>query len=1096
MRKSQPTLGRNSIVALFVIAVALAPTGCAQSYPIPAEFQNGTPALQAVTAVADTPGYPFPQPPDPPLPSSLPLQDYEQLMYYFLNSRAYTEQNWAYDREVRDTGPYILNTNYGTHSTVRIYYSPEVLHWLANGRRGTIPDGAMIIKEQFKRRPAAYYNERRAGKTPAEFQEFLESELASWAVLVKDESVSHAGWFWLNPGVEAKQANTHGTGPFPSGVYPVDGGTNVIDLGVDDPVNTLAYPNSQAGQGTCLRCHASAASEITFASLDNIVGFEGVGEPLRFRVDNSWRAELSEYERPAGGQSESDLIANYFHVPGDQTPQPPSTTEPLVEPTPDWKDFFAGHLLSTDRVQTFPGQWADHVPVGPEGTSAFITSDMCLGCHGGLGGVPYGVTMFLKTSAAYGDGYNISEFGEWRWSPMGLAGRDPIFFAQLESEFAILAKNAADGLFPASQLRELQQATANTCLSCHGAMGQRQLEIDHAAGEPGIEDANFYLQYINLTDPLTTEQEEQQKETMVDGLEGPHSVFPYNVYGNLAREGISCTVCHHIAPPTQWTTGMTQNQMLSSFLMNSTTGVFPYNPFDQLYGPFDDIRVKPMEHSLGTTPVQAPVFPAAAAAPVDEIPYIEDSKVCGTCHVINLPNVDAPTDRPLQGLTAAQQALLNQAGRNGATGGTNEHPVPLSEKLAPFQHSVEQGTYLEWENSAFAWDDTEFQSCQDCHMPRHFQLNDVTLPGHTEPTDEITVDPLQTQIATIQDSNYPESTHTLPAVELDVPVRDNYRRHELVGLNVFLEEMFDQFDEVLMVDRSDYETSATNGNELAIRNMQRAAKHETVELGVSVRGVDGGLASVEVSVASLVGHKFPSGVGFRRAFLEVALLREGRDTPVWVSGATNEAGVILGANSQPLPSEKLPKGVYQPHYQTITSPDQVQIYEELTQNAAGEFTTSFIHRDTHPKDNRLLPKGYLDPASSAFRERFTGDGTGQQSFDEIQAFMQATKPEGRAAEDPDFQAGSDVVRYEIQLPADYLTTRYTVRATMYSQAIPPYYLLQRFTLAPDGPATQRLYELTSRLNTVVAGSPIREWKLPLTSASAPVPVGVGGGGFE
>ena len=25
---------------------------------------------------------------------------------------------------------------------------------------------------------------------------------------------------------------------------------------------------------------------------------------------------------------------------------------------------------------------------------------------------------------------NVSPFGEWRWSPMGLAGRDPIFYAQ------------------------------------------------------------------------------------------------------------------------------------------------------------------------------------------------------------------------------------------------------------------------------------------------------------------------------------------------------------------------------------------------------------------------------------------------------------------------------------------------------------------------------------------------------------------------------------------------------------------------------------------------------------------------------------------
>ena len=33
---------------------------------------------------------------------------------------------------------------------------------------------------------------------------------------------------------------------------------------------------------------------------------------------------------------------------------------------------------------------------------------------------------------------NVSPFGEWRWSPMGLAGRDPIFYAQLDSEIAFV----------------------------------------------------------------------------------------------------------------------------------------------------------------------------------------------------------------------------------------------------------------------------------------------------------------------------------------------------------------------------------------------------------------------------------------------------------------------------------------------------------------------------------------------------------------------------------------------------------------------------------------------------------------------------------
>ena len=218
--------------------------------------------------------------------------------------------------------------------------------------------------------------------------------------------------------------------------------------------------------------------------------------------------------------------------------------------------------------------------------------------------------MFVKTGPNYGEGYNVSEFGEWRWSPMGLAGRDPIFLAQLESEIAILENDASNGLFPVEQLRDYQQAVVNTCLSCHGAMGQRQLEIDWHNKKTNIEDPNFYYDdYLLLTDPLTREQEKQQELTTVNGLNGTHSVYPYRKYGNLAREGISCTICHHINPPAEWTDAMTRNEKLAKFLLNSTTGVFPYSPPDELNGPFSDVKALPMKNSLGIEPQAKPLHP-------------------------------------------------------------------------------------------------------------------------------------------------------------------------------------------------------------------------------------------------------------------------------------------------------------------------------------------------------------------------------------------------------------------------------------------------------------------------------------------------------
>jgi hypothetical protein len=159
----------------------------------------------------------------------------------------------------------------------------------------------------------------------------------------------------------------------------------------------------------------------------------------------------------------------------------------------------------------------------------------------------------------------------------------------------------------------------------------------------------------------------------------------------------------------------------------------------------------------------------------------------------------------------------------------------------------------------------------------------------------------------------------------------------------------------------------------------------------------------------------------------------------------------------------------------IDDETQVQIYEELTQNAKREFTTSFVHRVHHPKDNRLLPWGAAEPGSDAFARRF-GDSA------VTAAFMKSTMPEGRAREDEGVKAGKDELMYRITVPSGVDPDSVTISATLYSQAIPPYYLKQRFETAPNGPATQRLYYLASRLET--QGTMIENWKLKIQSDTA------------
>jgi hypothetical protein len=113
-----------------------------------------TPTPTAVSAAAPTPTVPSAS---LPLPSLVSRREYQQALYAFLGELRYRALGWRRDKEIRDTGPYRNGTYYGTHPAVRVYYSPEVLTWLEGGRRGDIPDGAIIIKEMYPP-PAVRYD--------------------------------------------------------------------------------------------------------------------------------------------------------------------------------------------------------------------------------------------------------------------------------------------------------------------------------------------------------------------------------------------------------------------------------------------------------------------------------------------------------------------------------------------------------------------------------------------------------------------------------------------------------------------------------------------------------------------------------------------------------------------------------------------------------------------------------------------------------------------------------------------------------------------------------------------------------------------------
>lgn len=446
------------------------------------------------------------------------------------------------------------------------------------------------------------------------------------------------------------------------------------------------------------------------------------------------------------------------------------------------------------------------------------------------------------------------------------------------------------------------------------------------------------------------------------------------------------------------------------------------------------------------------------------------SEVCGSCHSIHLPVLDR--EQP--------EAMC----------------LPQSNPPDPFRcfpKRYEQTTYPEWAFSDFrsgTLGSTRLpsgpgktpQTCQQCHMPS------VDSAGK----------PLRGKIASIEEySNYPQTDYRLPAADIDLPLRDNYAQHQLVGLNMFLVEMAQQFPNVLGIRSQDPGLGGMNVAPLQVTQnaMQEQATKHTAELRVTPQwDASRRELTANVSVENWAGHKFPSGVSFRRAFIEFKVEDAGGNV-VWASGRSNDEGVIVDQDGHPIAGEfwwkqdcstRLPNA-WQPHFETITGQDQAQVYQELIVDAKGELTTSFLGINEHPKDNRLQPRGFLPEADRVAIAAALGDRTpltSPQPFPMDENLGVAVGPHGEAARDPDYQNGSGIDRlvYKVrglkQPPA-------SVSATLYYQAIPPFYQQDRYCTATKANGTpvedtQRLHYLAEHLD--LKGEPEEGWRLPVAQA--------------
>ncbi|HEX7027388.1 MAG TPA: hypothetical protein VF268_09110 [Gammaproteobacteria bacterium] len=921
---------------------------------------------------------------------------YDERLQDFLVDKGY--RDWVHDLTWRLTGPYVGEIpggkSYGVHPAVRIYYSPEIMEWLCGGRKGEIKDNAMLVKEMHNIDASLGIHGDRAcmviTKSP---------EPTSWTVMVRTGSKTFDGWYWANPARPRDPAKSEHDGNPPIldrsavtredffGKPPVERNPAWYPTGDlfsnQKPANVVS-PYSLYG-AYCLNCHASAEKYSTFASLDNILTpgilYKRFPQPP---TADSGNADSS--VKALSGAAHADASAPTAESPADY-----GFSRPLDKIAPGFKQVY-GDL----GVETFtqvidlrlPAETYDHHFAGPDGPGQFLTSDQCIGCHDATVSND-SVPNMLITDRETGKQINVSPYGEWRASPMGLAGRDPIFFSQLQSE--------------TNNLPQLEACIENTCLHCHGVMGQRQYSADTQKNPDNECKALFAVappEQVPFGQPFRLDMVTRWQDTKAHG----------SVYGNLARDGISCTVCHHVSD-----TGLGEEKTF--------TGNFVTGPANEVYGPFGDdtIVTKPMEHALGITPKFGK--------------QITNSDMCGSCHNILLP-------------------VFNNDG--------TRHKVATVNGRDLFA-SYEQTTHLEWVNSVFAQPGDEFASCQDCHMPTMYK--DQDLSG--------------TRIANIESDDFPPTTHRLPNDQIELAPREKYTRHSLHGLNIFLNEMFQQFPLILGVRQIDYMGSISTGTQPSLvtanQSMVEMAGQQTADIEIQELEItsDGQLLA-DVLVTNKTGHFLPSGVGFRRVFIEFTV-EDKSGALIWASGRTNELGMILdGTGDKVLSSEQ---GVdntdaYQPHYETITNGSQVQIYQELIKDSAGRFTTSFLRRVRPVKDNRLRGKGY-DPEIFA-----------KNPSPYIQMLAEL---EGKAASDPYYfdskLTGADRIRYLIRLSPAQAGNIGRVKVRLLSQSIPPFYLQERFDDAGKGPAEkgeiQRLYYLTGHLNTRSGSSPIKNWKLPL-----------------
>ena len=1054
----------------------------------------------------------------PTAPANGNVGVYQQAVQTFVRGGCFLTA-WTADAASHLTGSTVSGVTYSVHDQIKVYYSPAMLSWMQTNRPdgitipsqiAAIPDGATMVAAIMP-----------VSGSPT-------TAVTGYLVMIRQaanrKSDPASGWFFSQIIIDPNNF----------------GGTRV------------AVSMGNYSLGLCVACHSSAVNNLTFASFANTKRPPTPSTYTPTFISQSTSSLLSALTPPATSQLRQPLgdiaaqqFIDFFNsavIEFQKKPLPPIAS------------------LPASKVLAIPPQVTDSVYLRPN-QPAFITSNQCQGCHDStalLSMQSNGARQWAPVATAYkysvqgpgsapkgGNLFNISQYGEWSVSIMALASRDPAFLSQIETERV---------------LHTMVEPTSidNFCYRCHGPMGQRQFHIDNG-GDPT---------QVPPGTPLPREPNFSHLMTYATPNGCTYRGFPCNKpgaqpvfakYGALARDGISCAMCHYIGPQQ----GPAPSDAWSVFYGFKNPAVaslelpvgLPY-PFagSVLYNLKNFAAPDPdplnsyagaARFVAGSNPPAANIYGHSQNFNVATVTreFMPKGELCGGCHVVIAPEV------PIAYPTVRNSYQLNPNNPNAPPTqpamypGTNKPCPPVKPlpngKYDPtidpcVQQSFEQSTYLEWAASASFGGATPQTSCTFCHMPnaegRMMAIANINGPG------TVATDSSPAGVGGFPQSQYRAND------QVSVSSNASYPRHRLMAINLFVHEMYQQFPNILgMSDAT--EAAVPPGTVKSLQNAEETIlTHAPTTISVSVCKAgtnntpcgsltpDPNNLTYQVAVQNFSGHRFPTGAGFRRGFLEFRLLDSAGKT-LWVSGAVDQFGAIVDNDGKVLATEFPPGNVpyqsafLQPHFGSAANPaitrqDQVQIYEVRSKNEYGQLTTATTRLFSEAKDNRIPPAGWIPPYNCSGKiGPGTADSSSGRMVNGLDGFLvsRITAPAGiegtdpnvtinpmGAFSDPDFCtpggvtggqpsgiAGVDHVLYKIPISALNGAKVAKVQVIMHYQSIPPYFLRDRFYdgqaysnpmseggVVGLGAATERLLFATSHLDMNITNSVPQQQGLP------------------